>query len=179
MRVLLRLLVPLLGLALAAVGLLLVIEVVAAWVRPPAGQGLLVPWPQWRHTLETVSWADSPVPETAGAVAAVGLLLVLVGLLARRSDIALEPPAAEITVTTTPKVLARMVGRRVRAEEDVVSASVTASRRRVAVSARGWTEPDTQLRSSIEARVGELLDELPLRPRPRITVRVTQQGGPR
>ena len=40
MRVLLRLLAPLLGLGLAAVGLLLVIEVVAAWVRPAAGRGL-------------------------------------------------------------------------------------------------------------------------------------------
>ena len=38
MRVLLRLLAPLLGLALAAAGLLLAIEVVAAWVRPPAEQ---------------------------------------------------------------------------------------------------------------------------------------------
>ena len=60
MRVLLRLLAPLLGLGLAAVGLLLVIEVVAAWVRPAAGRGLLVPWPQWRAALESLSWARAP-----------------------------------------------------------------------------------------------------------------------
>jgi hypothetical protein len=55
MRLLLRLLAPLLGLALAAAGVLLVIEVVAAWVRPATGSGLLVPWPEWRGTLENLS----------------------------------------------------------------------------------------------------------------------------
>jgi hypothetical protein len=46
MRVLLRLLTPVLGLALAAAGVLLAIEVVAAWTRRGADQaGVLVPWP--------------------------------------------------------------------------------------------------------------------------------------
>jgi hypothetical protein len=174
MRVLLRLLAPLLGLAVAAAGLLLGIEVVAAWVHPPAATGLIVPWPQWRRTLETTTWSDFPVPQIAIAVAAVGLALLLVGLLARRSDIMLAPPAPEITVSTSPRVLARLVGRRVRAGEDVKSAGVTATKRRVAVTAQGWTDPDPQLRSSVQARVDELLDELPLQRRPRIRVNVPQ-----
>jgi hypothetical protein len=179
MRVLLRLLAPLLGLALAAAGLLLAIEVIAAWVRPTADRGLLVPWPQWRAALESLSWDARPVTVVAVAVAVLGLLLLLIGLLARRTDIVLDPPAPEITVTTSPRVLARMVGCRVRAAEDVAGAAVTASRRRVAVTAHGWTEPDAQLRASVEARVQELLDELPLRHRPRVTVRVADRGGQR
>ena len=175
MRLLLRLLAPLLGLALAAAGLLLVIEVVATWVRPAAESGLLVPWPEWRGALERLSWDEFPVPAIAIAVAAVGLLLLLIGLLARRSDIALVAPTEEITVTTAPRVLARMVGRHVRAGEDVSSAAVTASRRRVAVTAQGWSDPDPQLRASIESRVGELLDELPLAQRPRVAVRVVER----
>jgi Family of unknown function (DUF6286) len=179
MRLLLRLLAPLLGLALAAAGLLLMIEVVAAWVRPGAGSGLLMPWPQWRDTLQSLSWDEFPVPAIAITVAVLGLLLLLVGLLARRSDIVLDPPAPEITVTTSPRVLARVVGRRVRAGEDVARAAVTASRRRVAVTAEGWSDPDQQLRASVETRVNELLDELPLAHRPRVTVRVAERGGPR
>jgi Family of unknown function (DUF6286) len=175
-RLLLLLLAPVLGLALAAAGLLLAIEVGAAWVRPADGSGLLVPWPRWRTTVEGLTWADNPVPAVAVAVAVTGLLLLLLGLLARRADVELEPPSPEITVTTSPRVLARMVGRRVRAAEDVASAAVTASRRRVAVTAQGWTEPDPQLRTSVEARVNELLDELPLRHRPRVAVRVAERG---
>jgi Family of unknown function (DUF6286) len=172
MRVLLRLLAPLLGLGLAAAGLLLVIEVVAAWVRSPVTSGLIVPWPDWRTTLENLTWADAPVPAIAIGVGVLGLLLLLLGLLARRSDIVLQPPAPEITVTTSPRVLARLVGRRVRGGDDVASAGVTASRSRVAITAQGWTEPDPQLRGSIEHRVAELLDELPLQRRPRVSVRV-------
>jgi hypothetical protein len=178
MRLLLRLLAPLLGLALAAAGVLLVIEVVAAWVRPATGSGLLVPWPEWRGTLENLSWDEYPVPAIAVAVAVVGLLLLLIGLLARRSDVVLAAPAEEMTVTTSPRVLARLVGRRVRAGEDVASAAVTASRRRVAVTAQGWADPDPQLRESIAAGVEELLDELPLQQRPRVTVRVVERRYP-
>ena len=65
MRVLLRVLAPLLGIALAAAGVLVVIEVVAAWVRPGMEGGLVVPWPDWMVTLASVSWNQSPVPGIA------------------------------------------------------------------------------------------------------------------
>jgi hypothetical protein len=179
MRVLLRLLAPLIGLGLAAAGLLLAIEVVAAWLRPPADQGLLVPWPQWRATLEQLSWAERPVPEIAIGVAAAGLLLVLIGVLARRADIRLDAPTEEITANTSPRVLARLVGRRVRAAEGVAAATVTASRRRVTVTADGWADPDSQLRTTVQARVDELLDDLPLAHRPSVSVRLTERRGTR
>jgi hypothetical protein len=177
MRVLLRLLAPLLGLAMAAAGLLLVIEVVAAWVRPGVGTGLVVPWPEWRTTLENLTWAESPVPGVAIAVAVAGLLLLLVGLLARRSDVVLDAPGPEMTVTTSPKVLARLVGRRVRTTEDVAGATVTATARRVAVSVEGWNDPGPELGSAVEARVSELLDQLPLHVRPRVSVSVQDRKG--
>lgn len=179
MRVLLRVLAPLLGLALAAAGVLLVIEVVAAWVRPATGTGLLVPWPAWRATLEELTWAGNPVPAVAIGVAVLGLLLVLLGLTARRSDIHLDAPRPEMTVTTSPRVLARLVGRRVRATDDVAAASVTASRRKVTVSAEGFGDAKPTLRSDVTARVDALLDELPLHRRPRVAVAVQVRKGPR
>ncbi|MGI9003565.1 MAG: DUF6286 domain-containing protein [Pseudonocardia sp.] len=179
MRVLLRLLAPLLGLALAAAGVLLVIEVVAVWVRPAATTGLVVPWPDWRTISTTLTWSNTPVPAVAIGVAVVGLLLVLLGLLARRSDIVLTAPTPEITVTTSPRVLARLVGRHVRATDDVAGASVTASRRTVAVSVQGWGKADPELRGTVRNRVKAMLDELPLRRRPRVTVAVQDRKGPR
>ncbi|HYH33004.1 MAG TPA: DUF6286 domain-containing protein [Pseudonocardia sp.] len=179
MRVLLRVLAPLLGFAVAVVGVLVVLEVVAAWVRPRAATGLVVPWPDWYVTLGRIAWTDAPVAGVAIGVAVVGLLLVLVGVLARRTDIAVDGPAPEITVTTSPRVLARLVGRRVRSADGVASASVTASRRAVSVAAQAWNDTGSELRDTVRAEVDELLDELPLHRRPRVSVRVQDREGPR
>ena len=179
MRVLLRVLAPLLGLAVAVAGVLLVLEVVAAWARPGAARGLVVPWPDWYTSLGATAWNDAPVPGIAIGVAVVVLLLVLVGLLARRTDIAVDGPAPEITVTTSPRVVARLVGRRVRSADDVVAASVTASARKVRVAAQGWNDAGPELRDSVRGRVDELLDELPLHRRPRVAVSVQDREGPR
>jgi hypothetical protein len=178
-RVLLRVLAPLLAIALAAVGVLVVLEVIAAWVRPGRAAGLIVPWHRWRATLDTMTWSEPPVRGIAITVAVVGLLLVLVGLLARRSDITLDGPVPEITVTTAPRVLARLVGRRVRATDDIAGATVTASRRRVTVTAQAWNDAGPELHEAVRARVEKLLDDLPLQTRPRVTVSVNERRGPR
>ena len=179
MRVLLRVLAPLLGLAVAVVGVLVVLEVAAAWVRPGSAAALVVPWPDWYAALGRISWNDAPVPGIAIGAAVVGLLLLLVGLLARRADIELDGPAPEITVTTSARVLARFVGRRVRGTDDLAAASVMASRRRVLVAAEAWSEATPDLRDSVRARVEDLLDELPLHHRPRVAVTVQERKGPR
>jgi Family of unknown function (DUF6286) len=178
-RVLLRVLAPLLGLAVAVVGVLVVLEVLAAWVRPEATVGLVVPWQDWYAALVRTSWPDAPVPGIAIGTAVVGLLLVLVGLLARRPDIAVDGPAPEIAVTTSPRVLARLVGRRVRSAEDVAAASVTATRRKVSVAAQAWGDTAPEMRDTVRTRVEGLLDELPLHRRPRVTVSVQSRKGPR
>lgn len=179
MRVLLRVLAPLLGLALAAAGVLLVIEVVAAWVRTPATTGLLVPWPDWRATAETLTWANTPVPAIAIGVGVFGLILVLIGSMARRHDIALSSPTPEVTVTTAPRVLARLVGRRVRASDGVAAASVTATSRKISVGAQAVNDASSELRKSVGTTVDTVLDELPLARRPRVAVTVQQRKGPR
>ena len=115
MRVLLRVLAPLLGIVLAAAGVLLVVEVVSAWVRLDTDGGLLVPWPDWGATLAGLSWNESPVAAIAIGVGVAGLLLMIVGLAARRADVHLDAPSSDMTVTTSPRVLARLVGTRVRA----------------------------------------------------------------
>lgn len=184
MRVLLRVLAPLLGLALAAAGVLLAIEVVAAWTRIDTGEGwVLVPWPGWRAVLESTTWAEPAVAWIGIGVAAVGLLLTLVGIRARRSDIVVAAPRPEMTVTTSPRMVARLVGQRVRRADDVAGAGVTVSRRRITVTAQGWGDVDgaagKALRTSVDATVAHLLEDLPLARRPRVVVRLAQRTGPR
>jgi hypothetical protein len=156
-----------------------VIEVVAAWVLPEQEGGLLVPWPEWGMVLAGLSWNDILVRGTAIGVGVVGLLLVLVALTARRADLRLVAPSDDMTVTTSPRVLARLVGTRVRASDDVLSASVTASERRVAVTAQAWDDAPDELRETLVDRVQELLTELPLRRTPRVAVSVQEREGVR
>jgi Family of unknown function (DUF6286) len=179
MRMLLRLLGLLIGLVMAAAGVLIVIEVIAAWLRRNVVTGLVVPWHLWRPQVEMTSWNEAPVPGIAISVAVLGLLLLLVGLMARRSHITLDGPAPEITVVTAPRVLARLVGTRVRGTEDIFSASVTVSPRHVSVIAQAWGEARPELRDIVRARVEELLDELPLHRRPRVSVLVQERQGTR
>jgi hypothetical protein len=138
-----------------------------------------VPWPDWRRTLETVVWSQPPVAAVAIGVAVAGLLLMLIGVLARRASVTLDGPAPEIIAVTTPRVLARLVGRRVRATDDIAAASVTASRRRVAVKAEAWSDAGPELRETVRARVEELLNDMPLRTRPRVIVSLQERRGPR
>lgn len=176
MRVLLRVLSPLLGLALAAAGVLIVVEVVATLVRSEATDGLLVPY---LSALEGVTWADQTVLLIAIGVAVLGLLMLLIAMSGRRRDIEFTAPSHEITVTTSPRTLARLVGRRVRAADGVAAASVTATRRKVAVQAQGYGDASPNLRTTVQEQVDALLDELPLARRPRATVSVADRKGPR
>ena len=92
MRAVLRVLAPLLGLVLATVGVLVVIEVVAEWVLPEHEGGLLVPWPEWGAVLAGLTWSENLVRGIAIGVGVAGLLMVLVALTARRATCASSPP---------------------------------------------------------------------------------------
>jgi hypothetical protein len=170
MRVLLRVLAPLVSLAIAALGALIVTEAVAAWVDPGSGAGLLVPWRDWWATGTATLWTAAPVLWIAAAAIVVGAVLLVVGLLARRHDVALTSPSPGLTVATAPRVLARLVGSRVRALDPVTGATVTASATSVVVRASGRGDTG-ELRSEADTAATGVLDALPLARRPRLSVR--------
>ncbi|SDC43514.1 DUF6286 domain-containing protein [Actinokineospora iranica] len=169
MRVLVRILTLLLGLALAGVGALLAVEVAWTWARPVQGP-LLVPWPQWRDRLAELTWQSGSVRLVAAAVAVAGLLLLLFAATARRKDVALLDPGPGITVRTSPRSLARIVGARVRAEENVAAASVTATPKRVRVRAVSGLETEAHLRPRLLDVVAATLADLPLTRKPKVSV---------
>lgn len=177
MRVLLRILSPLLGLLLALIGLDLVIEVVGSWVAPQSAP-VIIPWTSWRPYLDQVTWQANAIRAVAIVVGVIGLLVVLVGLVGRRHDVFLSDPVPEVTVTTSPRSLARAVGHEVRSHDDVMSAAVVASSSKITVKAATMDAPDS-VRSAVRERVDSLLERLPLARRPRVSVSVSVHRGVR
>ena len=176
-RVLLRILSPLLGLLVAVVGVLVALEVGAQWLAPGSSP-LVVPWPEWRAGVEALTWTSAAVRAVAVGVGVVGLLVLLVGLRARRHDVLLNDPVPEVTVTTSGRSLARAVGHEVRGHADVVSASVVASDKKITIRAATFAEADP-VRTAVRERVDELLGRLPLTRRPRVRISVTTTRGVR
>jgi hypothetical protein len=168
-RVLLRILSCLLGLAVAGAGALLALEVGWAWARP-ADAPLLVPWPRWRDQLAGLTWRSLPVLAAAGAVVVGGIVLLLLAGMARSRDVMLRDPAPGVSVMTSPRSLARIVGRRVRSEDSVAAASVTATASRVRVRATSEQAADGGLRPRLLDIVGATLTDLPLTRRPKVSV---------
>ncbi len=80
MRLLLRVLAPLLALLLAVAGLALVVETVTAWVAP-ASSPLVVPWPAWRAAIEGLTWQSGSVRVVAIVVGVIGLFVLILGLV--------------------------------------------------------------------------------------------------
>ncbi|GAA0541277.1 hypothetical protein GCM10011581_37320 [Saccharopolyspora subtropica] len=171
MRLLVRLITALLGLAVAALGALLVVETLWALARPHS-PGLLVPWRDVHGGLGALSWDDPPVRVTAAVVALVGLVLLLVASAAGRREYRLHDPAPEVTVTTDRRSLARLVGHQVREQDGVAGASVTAGAKRVQVRATAQFRESGDLRTRLTDTAERAVGELPLRTRPKVLVSV-------
>ena len=169
MRVFVRIVALLLALALAAAGTLLALEVGWLWLRPTEGP-LLVPWPDWRDRLAEVTWETTPVQVTAWITAVAGLGLLVAALVSSRREVPLRDPAPGISVRTSPRSLARIVGTRVRAQDNVSGAAVTATRKKVRVRASSRLETEAQLRPRLTGVVADLLADLPLVRTPRVSV---------
>ncbi|WP_033291705.1 DUF6286 domain-containing protein [Amycolatopsis jejuensis] len=169
MRLLVRLLSTLLGLAVAAGGALLALEAGWAWWQPGKAP-LLVPWPEWKTELAALDWTSTPVRIAAGIAVAAGILLLLLALGAGDRAVRMTDPADGISVSTSPRALARMVGMAVRAQDNVRGASVTASARRVRVRATSRLADEAQLRPRLLETVAGVLDELPLQRQPKVSV---------
>jgi hypothetical protein len=176
MRTLLRVLSPLLGLAVAALGAFVALEVIWSWVWG-AGGHLVLPWPAWLLTLQGWTWTSTPVRLIAAGLVVVGLLLLVLALRSGRREVRLINPAPEITVTTSPRSLARLVGHQVRELDHVASASVTATPRKVSVRAASQ-QPADAARSGITEAVQTLLSDLPLVRTPQVRVVVSNTDRP-
>lgn len=178
MRVFVRILAGLLGLGLAALGVLLAIEVGWAWLRPTRDP-LLVPWRRWREYLDALTWSSTSVRMVAGGLVGVGLLLMLIAATARRRYVRLRDPASEVSVVTSPRSLAHIVERRVREQNNVTSVAVTATAAKIRVRAASGLESNAELRLRLLDIVKSTVDDLPLARTPRVIVVVNSPSDRR
>jgi hypothetical protein len=146
-------------------------EVTWAHWNPGRG-GLVVPWQRWEQAVSDLHFSEIPVQVTAGVVALVGLLLVLAAARARRRDVRMYDPAPDVSVVTSPRSLARLVGHRLRAEDAVGEASVTASARRVKVRVDTRFRTAEELRAHLRDIADDTLGALPVPRTPRVSVAV-------
>jgi hypothetical protein len=168
-RIVVRLVSALLGVAAAGAGVILGVEVAWAHWNPGHG-GLIVPWRHWRRAVGGLVWSDVPVQVTASLVALAGLLLMLVAAGARRHDVRMYDPAPDVSVVTSSRSLARAVGHRVRGQDGVGEASVRASPRRVKIRATTRFAPAYELRARLTETAEDALDALPVPRTPRVSV---------
>jgi hypothetical protein len=145
-------------------------------VRPADGP-LVLPWPAWQATLQGWNWTSTPVRLSAAGLITVGLLLLVLALSASRREVRLIKLAPDVTVTTSPPSLARLVGHHVRELDHVASASVTATPRKISVRAVSRQPSDAATRGITES-VQSLLSELPLARTPRVSVAVSPTDKP-
>lgn len=170
-RLLVRLLSVLCGLAVAAAGLVLLVGVAWLWLLPGDRTPHAVLDPA-RAVLARLTWSAPSVLGIAAIVLAAGIVALLITLAARRRDIRLDQPAPGVLVLTSPRSLARLVGRQVRGADGVQRAVVTASRTSVRVKARSRWGRAAELRDTLRELATSTLDGLPMARRPRISVSV-------
>ncbi|WP_460956041.1 DUF6286 domain-containing protein [Parasphingorhabdus pacifica] len=173
MRIVLRLITALLGLATATLGALLLTEVFWWWWSRPDSGGVVVSLRTVLSGLRGVSWGDVPVRVTAAGAVVVGLLLLLLAARSGRTEIRLHDPAPEVTVTTDPRSLARLVGHQVRAQDGVSAASVTARRTRVRVRVTSRFSELGDLHARVRRSVDDAIGELPMSRQPKVSVSVS------
>src|SRR5689334_16349291 len=107
MRIVNRVLVALLALAVAGAGLLTAAEVLVARTSWPQDPPLVVPYDTWLDHLRPYIWDDTTV--RLGSVAAIvaGALLLAAAVLGRERRINLTPEQPDVEPSTSPRALAR------------------------------------------------------------------------
>lgn len=171
MRLLSRLLAVLLGLGLAALGVLLILEVIwAARGLPP----LLLPYVPLARDMRAHQWDDLLVLAACALAALLGLLLVVSQLHRRRRlKVRLADTSPGMRAATTRRTVRQTARAAACAVEGVSEARARFRRRRVRVRVhtllRKGEEP---LAEQVRDRVAERLDRLGLARRPKVVVSV-------
>ncbi len=173
MRVVNRPLAFILALALLAVTVVTVAEVIGFAVD---NSPLLVPWPTWYEWASTTSWDATVVKVWAAVLMAIGLILVIFEVKRRRVTrlpLGTSDEATEATVTR--RGLARMLRTEATRVDGITGATVRVNRQRARVtassSARGQVAASS-LTEPVTRALGARLDGLEMRHPPRLTVRV-------
>jgi hypothetical protein len=180
MRLINRVLAALLSLALIAVSLLLIIEVI---VDRASHRAAIVNWHTADHWAERNTWTAGSIRVICGLLILAGLVLLIAELKpARVSRLAADPAGAgaeAIDTAYTRRGLAAAIKTAVTAVDGVRSSVVTVKRRKVLVAATASARDRAaarSLRDPITDAVRQRLGALKLRQTLSVAVRVTPRS---
>lgn len=177
MAVLNRLVVVLLGLVLAAAGVLLVAEAIAAAVGQPP---LLLDRSFIDSRLSELSWIDLWMDIALAVLIGLGALLLLMQLVPRQPDSLPLRAGQGRQAEIERKPLAGLIAARATNDRDVISARADVSRSAVRVDAKALPGADIQ---AVKGRLGQIVNDT-LQPielarplRSKVSVRRTRERG--
>ncbi len=165
MRATNRLIAILLSLALAALLILVAIEIALARMN----RGPITAWHRWYRTVRTTTWDASGTRVAFGILLGAGLVLLFLQVWRRRPVVlALDEQPDLAPATVRRRHLERALSSDSAQLDGVASARVKAKRRRVEVDARtnriNPTDLEQRLQSTVHDRVSSLglTEELPV-----------------
>ena len=169
----LRLLSAVLAAALVALGVLVVVEVVAAALdRLP----VVLPYGDAASALRDNTWKSGLARAIGAALTGFGLLLLLLALRrGRPTGLPLTPVTDGVQADVHRRGLQRALRDRAARVDGVRRASAKVGRRKVTIKAQSSLRDTAGLPQKVEQQVRELLDELALRRNLAVTVHTTRR----
>jgi len=174
-RVVNRLLVLIIGLAVIALAIVVIVEVIAELV---GADPVLVSWPSAYAWAQRTTWSEAMVLGVSLLLVAAGAALVIFELWRSRvRRLPVDSPDHATDAAITRRGLARDVTAAVDDVDGVKPERVTVGRGRITVRAvaRNAAEPAT-LDGAVTASVRDRLDRLHLRRPPRLVVNISRRS---
>ncbi len=171
MRVLSRVLAAVLAVALVALGVLAIIEIVlAASGRDP----WIVPHDEWNRDARTTLWRDDSIVIIGVILGLVGLALLVTQLLPRRpaSWPVAVPDASNTTADVGRGTVEQAVAQAASSVDGIQRARAHGTRKGLVVEARTGRVTDDTVRAGVHDAVTQALNSLHLQPPPNVDVRV-------
>lgn len=177
MRIFNRFLALIVGLALMAVGVIIMIEVIALAVNAAP---VVLNWHAMLRWGQRNTWNAASVKITAGIIGLVGLIILLAQLKRRRpTRLAIHPDGLNATtqVALTRKGLRAAVNASLREVDGVQHSKIKLKRRRVAVRVSPTSsDAAASVAAAVRSAVTGRLDELALARSFRTSVRTASKG---
>lgn len=162
------------ALVLFAAGLLIAMETISALFGHP---GRIVPYDRVADWARVTTWQDNAVMAGAGAVAIVGILLILIGTVPGRPRlVALRSGDPSMIIGTPRRMLARVLGAVAAQVDGVRQARAQIRGQRVTVHAGTDLRDTAALHERVQAAVEDELARLA--PVGRYTVKTKVRGAP-
>jgi Family of unknown function (DUF6286) len=175
MRVFDRVVAVILGLVLLGLGALVTAEVI--WSKGLERSGhLVLPYESSSRYLHQHVWSSNPIRAITAAVAAVGLIVLLLELKRRRPGLlTMEGSTAGVVTGISRRSLGRALTRVATSIPGIGGAKTRVSRRRATVRARSPLRDPGDLQQQLDRELSESLDSIqltrPLRLRTRLSHR--------